>query len=141
LSTQFDTIRSKLPGSRSSDVELLEVALDEAHVRARVAVLLAVVLDVALGDRELLVGHVDADDRAALADEPRQHEAVLPGTRAEVEHRQALEQVGRDQAAAVVADETSGWIRASSGFTCSGTLSTVQHASVARSEVLVSCLP
>jgi len=43
---------------------------------------------------ELLLGHVDADDRAGRADEVRGHERVGAGAAAEVEHAVARRQAG-----------------------------------------------
>ena len=68
LITQFDTITSKLASSRPSSPRR-SITLEEAHVAAREAEGLAVVVLVAARDGELLGGHVHADDLAMLADE------------------------------------------------------------------------
>ncbi len=82
---------------------MLDAPVHELHVRAGVAEALGMVFAITLGDLQLRLGHVDADDLAALADELREHVAVAPGAAAEVEDAASLEQLGQDEATAVVA--------------------------------------
>ena len=59
------------------------------------------IIEVRLGDRELLGRHVETDDVAALADELREDEGVAPRAAAEVERGRALERRRQRRAAAI----------------------------------------
>ena len=67
---------------------MLDLALEEVRVRDSGLGL------VVLGEREHLVGHVEPVDDARRPDAPRGEEDVDAATRAEVEHRVALAQLG-----------------------------------------------
>ena len=64
--------------------------------------LVAVVVDVLFGDRELLIRHVHARDRTPLPDERGEDKTVLACTATEVEDVQSVQEIGRDQTATVV---------------------------------------
>ena len=103
LTTQLDTTTSKLRVLEPQLVQPLDVAEAEFDVVAGEAEGLPMVFAMRLGDGELLLGHVDADHPAVLADQLRQGVDVAPGAAAQVQHLQAFEPGRADQAAAVVA--------------------------------------
>ena len=86
--TPFEMTASKLA---SSNGQLLDVGLDELDLREPVAVAKPRRLV------ELLVGDVDADDAARLADQHRRAEDVGSRSRAEVEHRFAGRSAARSR--------------------------------------------
>jgi len=83
-------------------IQLFDVALQEAHIAARVAEFLAVVFLMARRHRQLLVGHVHADHFAAVAHQGREHVNVPAGAAAQIEDAHAFQRLGRDQTASVV---------------------------------------
>ena len=60
-------------------IELLDIALEEAHIAAAVAEALLLPGKMAVGGGELLVGHVDTDDLAVAPYELCQDIGVAPG--------------------------------------------------------------
>ena len=59
-------------------IELLDIALEEAHVAARIAEALLLPGKMVVGGGELLIRHVDADDLAGAAYELCQNIGVAP---------------------------------------------------------------
>ena len=69
---------------------------------------LGVVRAVTLGDRQLRLGHVDADHATGGADQLRQRIHVTPRPATQIEHPAAFEQGRADQATAVITREDLG---------------------------------
>ena len=76
--TQLETITSKLCGARSELIELLDIAFEEFDVGTLIAEPIAMPVDMGAGGRQLLVGHIDTDDFAILADDLRHEIDVAP---------------------------------------------------------------
>ena len=81
--------------------QILEPALAKIDVGSRETEALGLRRLMAARHRQLLGGHVDADDPAARTDQPRDEVGVAPGAAAEIENRAAF-QAGRDRRAAAV---------------------------------------
>ena len=59
-------------------IELLDIALEEAHIAARVSEAFSVPIKMGVGGCQLLLGHVDADDLALGSGKLRQNVGVAP---------------------------------------------------------------
>ena len=68
----------------------------------RVAELPHVPFDMLVGGLELLVGHIDADNLAALAHKLCDQIDIAAGARSKVEDAAALKRCGNDDAAAII---------------------------------------
>ena len=93
----------EMPLGQVEFAELLDVALDEAHVGAGIAEPVPVPLEVPLCDRELRRRRIDPGNAALLTDQLRQQISVLSGPGAQIEDVRALDRLGHDETTAVIA--------------------------------------